>query len=406
MQTRTIPEAVSMKTTKPNTAIKKRLLTLIAAVSLAACGTAQANDLYNPDLDILGAAGANGQVNPGPDGWVINAFKSLSGTFGDGADSETFCNVQQPGGDGVFFKPFQGQTNASPALDDLLTVYFYQDNLTSPGTKYTLAGYAACEANFCGVLPAPPGQSVPQALFVIEFLDNGGNIIASNGYDLVANGMPTSGPGSMSSFHFTTPQVTAPAGTVTVRAGTDLIGAYGTTGAQSFFVDAFDLESVPPAGSPVITNQPSSETVALGGTATFTVGVSNTAGATYIWQLNGVTLSDSPGHISGSTTKTLTITGVTTNDVAHYKVLVSNSTGTARSVVVALAITGITLDPAINITGNIGDTYEVDYTTNLTAPVVWTPLFAAVKLTTSPQPVVDTAGSSSGKRFYRALFLH
>lgn len=378
---------------------------MLAALGLAVWGTAvaKANDLYNADLDILGAVGANGQLNPGPDGWVINAVKTLSGQFTDGADSETFCNVLQPGGYGLFFKPFQGQTNANPSLDDLISVYFYQDNPSSPGTKCTLSGYASCEANFCGLLPAPPGQSVPQTLFVVEFLDNGGNVIASNTFDLIANGMHTDGAGDMG--QLTTPQYTAPTGTVTVRAGASMINAYSTTGAQSFFVDAFDLESIAPAGSPVITNQPSSVTVPLGGTATFTVGVSNTTGAVYSWLKNGATVTDSAGHISGSATATLTITGVTTNDIAHYQALVSNGSGFSRSANVALAILNIHLDPAIVITGNVGDTYEVDYTTSLAPPVTWTPLMTAFKLTSSPQTVVDTSGLGSG-RFYRAVFLH
>lgn len=383
----------------------KRLPALMVVAGLAAWGTAgaSANDLYNGDLDVLGGVGANGQVNPGPDGWNINAFKTLSGTFGDGADSETFCNVQQPGGYGVFFKPFQGQTNANPALDDLLTVYFYQDSPSSPGTKATLSGYAACEPNFCGLLPAPPGQSTPKTLFVVEFLDIGGSVLSSNAYDLVVNGMPTTGAGSMAKL--TTPQYTAPANTVTVRSGAYMLGAYGTSGGQSFFVDAFDLETVPPAGSPVITNQPTSATVKLGGTTSFTVGVSNTAGAIYSWLKDGAAVSDSPGHISGSATATITITGASAADIGHYQALVSNGSGFSRSANVALAILGIGLDPAITITGKIGDTYEVDYTTSLTPPVTWTPLVSSVKLTTSPQTVVDTSGLGAG-RFYRAVFLH
>ena len=379
----------------------KRLAILSAVLGLVAWGTAvsRANDLYNGDLDILGAAGANGQINPGPDGWVINAFKTISGTFADGADSETFCNVQQPGGYGLFFKPFQGSTNANPALDDYLNVYFYQDNPSSPNTKCTLSGYASCEANCCLLDPS----QVAKALFVVEFLDAGGNIISSNAFDLVANAMPTNGPGSMA--QLTTPQYTAPAGTVTVRAGAYLLNAWGTSGAQSFFVDAFDLETVPPAGSPVITNQPSSLTVAPGATANFNVGISNTAGVTYVWQLNGVTLVNSAGHISGATTGTLTITGTAAGDLGHYQVLVSNGSGFSRSTSVALAFLNIQLDPAIIITGNIGDTYEVDYTTSLTPPVTWTPLVSTLKLTTSPQTVVDTSGLGGG-RFYRAVFLH
>ncbi len=383
----------------------KRLPALIAALSFAAWGAtvAHANDLYNGDLDILGAVGANGQLNPGPDGWVINAVKSISGSFPDGADSETFCNVQQPGGDGLFFKPFQGQTNANSALDDLLDVYFYQDNPSSPGTKCTLSGYASCEANFCGLLPAPPGQSVPQTLFVVEFLDNGGNVLSSNVFDLIANGMHTDGAGDMG--QLTTPQYTAPALTVTVRVGATLLNAYGTSGSQSFFVDAFDLESVAPAGSPVITNQPSSVTVKPGGTASFTVGISNPAGATFVWQKDGTALSDSPGHISGSGTATLTVTGASSADIGHYQAIISNGSGFSRSANVALALLNIALDPAIVITGKVGDTYEVDYTTSLTPPVTWTPLVTAFKLTTSPQTVVDSSGLGSG-RFYRAVFLH
>lgn len=379
----------------------RRLAALSALVGLVAIGTpaSRANDLYNGDLDILGAAGANGQINPGPDGWVINAFKTISGSFADGADSEGFCNVQQPGGNGLFFKPFQGSTNANPALDDYLTVYFYQDNPSSPNTKYTLSGYASCEANCCLLDPS----HFAKALFVVEFLDNGGNVISSNAIDLVANNMPTNGPGSMALL--TTPQYTAPANTVTVRVGAFMLNAWGTSGAQSFFVDAFDLESVPAPGSPVITNQPTSVTVPLGGTASFSVGVSNTAGVSYLWQSNGVAMANNPPHITGANTATLTITGVQAGDIAHYQTIVSNSFGLSRSKTAALALLNIQLDPAIIITGNIGDTYEVDYTTSLTPPVTWTPLYTTVKLTTSPQPVFDTSGLGAG-RFYRAVFLH
>ena len=306
---------------------------------------------------------------------------------------------------GVFFKPFQGTTNANPALNNLLTVRFYQDNPSSAGTKYTLSGYASCQVNYCGLFPAPPGASAPETLFVVEFLDNGGNIITSNAYDLVANGLPSTGPLPMSLF--TTPQFTAPPLTVTVRAGAFMNNAYATTGNQSFFVDALDLESVAPPGSPVITNQPASLTVGAGGNASFNVAVSNPAGATYAWYFNGspTPLADSPGHISGSGTATLTITGAGAGDIGHYQAIVSNGSGLSRSTSVALAVLGIALDPAITITGKIGDTYRVDYTTSLAPPVSWSNLISTIKLTTSPQTVVDTSGLGAG-RFYRAVFLH
>lgn len=401
MQTQTITHT-ARQAAKPK--MMRRFSAAITALAFVACAmtAGAANVLYNGDLDILGAAGANGQLNPGPDGWVINAQKTLSGAFADGADSETFCNVQQPGGDGLFFKPFQGTTNANTSLDDLLSVYFYQDNPSSPGTKYTLSGYASCEANFCELVGPAPGQAAPTTFFTVQFLDGGGNVISSNVFDLLSNNLSTNGAGAMT--QLTTPQYTAPAGTVTVRAGATLLNAYGTSGSQSFFVDAFDLEAVLPAGAPVITNQPAGITVPLGGTGQFTIGVSNTAGVGYSWTKNNVPLIDG-GNILGSATATLTVSSVTTSDVARYACNVSNSVAVIRSATVPLAITAMALEPAIVITGNVGDTYEVDYTTSLTPPVTWTVLVPSVKLTTSPQPVVDTAGLGQ-HRFYRAVFLH
>lgn len=382
----------------PGRTALKRWLALPLVFGLLTCGTAVmgANILYNGDLDILGAAGANGQVNPGPDGWNITAFKTISGPNTDGADSESWCNVQQPGGYGVFFKPFQGSTNL---VDDLLTVYFYQDNPATPGTKYTLSGYAAGEANYCGFIPRTPPV---QTLFVVEFLDSSSTVIQSNALDLITAGLPNGGPASMA--QFTMPQVTAPANTATVRAGAFMINAYSTSGSQSFFVDAFDLESVAPPGSPVITNQPVAVTASLGGTATFSVGVSNTAGVSYQWQKDTKNVSNSPGHISGATSQTLTITGVGTNDIGHYRVVVSNADGTVYSQTVPLAITGINFYPVVLVSGNIGDTYRVDYATAL-APTTWIPL-STNTLTTSPQLFLDSGSPGSNTRFYRAVYLH
>jgi len=386
-----------MNPVKPKS-LTKRLLTSIAIVGLAAygAGVANANDLSNPDLDNI-AVGP--QVNASPVGWQITAVKSISGSFSDGADSETFCNVQQPGGYGLFFKPFQGSTNVNPALDDLLTVYFYQDNPSTPGTKVSLSGYAACEPNFCGIEPAPPGGTVPLTLFVVEFLDNGGNILASNAFDLVAHGMPTTGAGSMA--QLTTPQYTAPAGTVTVRAGAFLINAYGTSGAQSFFVDAFDEESVAPPGSPAITSQPAAATVALGGNTSFTVATSPLA-TSYTWSLNGTILTDG-GHVSGSSTATLHITGASSADVGHYRVLVANNIGSVFSTIAPLAINGINLFPTITLNGTIGDTYAIQRGPTVTGPFT---SFSTNKLTTVPQYIVDFTLPVSPSEFYQEIFLH
>jgi len=370
-------------------------LTLTAALSLALGATQAigANVLYNGDMDIISSF--DGQNNPGPDGWYITAVKTLSGPNYDGADSETWCNVQQTGGYGVFFKPFQGSTNGG--LNDYITVDLYQDNPATPTTQFTLSGYAAGEANFCGFIPGPT-----KALFVVEFLDSTGTVLSSNALDLVAAGLPNSGAGSM--MQFTTPQYTAPANTATVRAGAFLIDAYSTTGAQSFFVDAFDLEATAPAGSPVITNQPSQTTVSPGTVATLSVGVSNPSGVNYQWQFYNTNIVNVPGHISGANQATLTITGASAADVGHYRVLVSNNSGSVYSQDGTLALVGFSFDPVIAVTGKLGDSYRVDYSTALD-PTTWITL-TTVKLTTSPQYVIDTGSAGYNTRFYRAVYVH
>lgn len=373
---------------------KKRLLAFSTILGLLAWGSgiANANDLSNANLDDIAISSQN---NPTPVGWTVDAFKPISGTHYDGCSSEPWCNVADPSGYGVFFKPFQGR------VGDEITVQFYQDNPATPGTKFTLSGYAAGEPNYSGFFTT--NNPLPRTLFVIAFLDAGGNGIVTNEYDLIAAGLPSGGPGSMSSFQYTTPQVTAPANTTTVRAGVTMMNAYGTTGGQSFFVDALDLTSVAPPGSPVITNQPSSATVAPGGNASFSVGVSNPAGANYQWQFYNTNIANG-GHWSGATSPTLTVTGASVSDVGHYRVLVSNGLGAVYSQTVALALLGLSVNPVVMISGKVGDKYRLDYSTAI-APTTWIPL-STNKLTLTTQSLIDfTTSGCSGNRFYRAVYV-
>lgn len=376
--------------------LTKRLLTITAVVGTAAlvAGVAQANLLFNANLDQIAISS---QINASPVGWTIDASKTISGAFFDGADSETWCNVADTNGYGLFFKPFQGDV----ASGDLLTVKFYQDNPATPATKFILSFYAAGEANYSGFFTT--NSPAPRTLAVIDFLDNQGNIIGTNEFDLIAAGLPNGGAGSMSSFQYTSPQVTAPPNTATVRAGCTIENVYGTTGAQSFFVDAFDLESTAPPGSPVITTQPVAVSVAPGSNATFTVAVSNPTGATYQWQHYATNLIDG-GSVSGATTQTLTITGASPSDTGHYRVLVSNSSGSVYSSDVTLTLVDINFFPVILLNGKIGDTYRIDWAPAVN-PTNWTPLSTNV-LSASPQLIVDTTSPRNNSRFYRAVFLH
>jgi hypothetical protein len=75
---------------------------------------------------------------------------------------------------------------------------------------------------------------------------------------------------------------------------------------------------------PTITTQPQSLTVTNGDNAGFTVVASGVPAPTYQWRKDGT-------NISGATSDSYTITGVTTNDAGGYDVVVANAAGAITS---------------------------------------------------------------------------
>jgi hypothetical protein len=96
---------------------------------------------------------------------------------------------------------------------------------------------------------------------------------------------------------------------------------------------------------PQIITQPTSQSVAVGANATFSVAAAGSAPLSYQWQMDGVNLGNS-AHYSGATSSTLTITGVGTGDVGSYRVVVSNPFGTINSATVTLAVQQLNCSPA------------------------------------------------------------
>ena len=85
------------------------------------------------------------------------------------------------------------------------------------------------------------------------------------------------------------------------------------------------------SAAPVITDQPSRLTVAMGGTATFTVGVFGSAPLLYQWRWNGT-------NIPAATNATFTLSHAQTGDAGNYSVVVSNTFGFAISADAALSV--------------------------------------------------------------------
>jgi len=198
---------------------RKRLLALVAVLGLVAWGSGVANaQLINGTMD---AVSVSSQVLPTPTSWTV--VSTLPGTpgFNDGASSEPWNNVADPGGFGVFVKTFFGDV-----VGPKLTVHLYQDTVGTPGITYTLTGWVGSGPGYSG--EAPGSGTLTQ--FGLEFLDAGSSVIGGSVLSLgpaqltLVNGNPFD-------YASYTVMATAPAGTVSVRSRFSMIDGYDVPGA-------------------------------------------------------------------------------------------------------------------------------------------------------------------------------
>jgi pectate lyase len=125
--------------------------------------------------------------------------------------------------------------------------------------------------------------------------------------------------------------------------------------------------TLPPSSTaPGITNQPQSLTVAVGASANFLVGAGGTAPLTYFWSFN----TNTP---VGGNSSTLSLPNVQPSDAGSYRVVVSNSVGTATSSVATLTVLippAITANPT-NLTVVAGSSPSFQVTANGSAPLYY-----------------------------------
>jgi len=143
------------------------------------------------------------------------------------------------------------------------------------------------------------------------------------------------------------------------------------------------------ASSSLITSQPSSTSVNPGGNATFTV--TDPAGSWVQWYRDGKPIAgaNSPSY--------------TTSIVGTYYAIVGNSSGSVVSGSVTLSTTSIALYAGLTVTGPVGTSYTIQYTTSLSGTPVWTTL-GSLTLTSSSMLYLDTTtAANQALRYYRAV---
>src|SRR5919109_384593 len=119
---------------------------------------------------------------------------------------------------------------------------------------------------------------------------------------------------------------------------------------------------------PTIMTEPSSETVAAGQTATFTVTANGGGPLSYQWLKNGT-------DISGATAASYTTPSTeSSDDGSEYSVVVSNSAGSVTSSIATLTVGAVAVAPTItkepaNQTVTAGQTAAFTVTATGTAPL-------------------------------------
>jgi len=144
------------------------------------------------------------------------------------------------------------------------------------------------------------------------------------------------------------------------KGGANIAGAtsssYTITGVSSGSAGSYSVVATNSAGSvtsssavltvttvsvaPAITTQPVSQSVTAGGNVTFSVVASGSPTPTYQWKKGGT-------NISGATSSSYTITGVSTGNAGTYTVVATNSAGSVTSSGAVLSVTTVNSAPSI-----------------------------------------------------------
>lgn len=157
------------------------------------------------------------------------------------------------------------------------------------------------------------------------------NVVATAGsssisYQWMLNGAPISGAtaATLSLSRVTSAQ----AGSYTVTL---------TTGAGSVTSNSATL-TVNPASPPAFATQPVSQSVTVGASVTFSVGVSGLPAPTLQWRKDGV-------NISGATSGSYTISSAAIADAGDYSVVATNASGSVTSNLAKLSVTTPVVTP-------------------------------------------------------------
>jgi uncharacterized repeat protein (TIGR03803 family) len=160
--------------------------------------------------------------------------------------------------------------------------------------------------------------------------------------------------------------------------------------------------------SPFYSLQPSNQTVRAGGMVIFTASVYGDPPFVFQWYFDQTPVGP---QTTGTNVTSLTLTDVGTNQAGNYTVELFNGSGSLMSSNAVLTVIppptlGLQIlagYPALSLYGTLGNSFVVQFNTNL-ATTNWINLLSLTNLSTNPYQFLDPAGAGQPARFYRAFF--
>jgi hypothetical protein len=161
---------------------------------------------------------------------------------------------------------------------------------------------------------------------------------------------------------------------------------------------AMNWGAPPPTAVTIPSVSPTNESVALGSQVLLTISAFGTPPLSYQWFFGS-------NSIPGATKSWLVLSNAQSSQSGVYTVVVTNSTSSATSPPMTLNVLPAMvfhLVPAIDVQGDLGSTYRIDYVNSVGPTNSWTPL-ATVTVTNRPQYYVDLSAIGQPARLYRLV---
>ena len=286
---------------------------------------------------------------------------------------------------------------------------FDSTNGANPATGLTLGP----DGNFYGTTPTG-GSAVGLSLGVIYRLNLPPSIITQPSNQIVAVGSDASftvilfgtAPFTYQWLSNGTPITDATNGTLTVPDVTaSSAGNYQVIITNAWGSATSSIAALTLGISPTITNQPLSETVPIGGTATFSVSAAGTPPLAYQWYFNTNT------SLPGANNAALSFGPVLSNEAGQYQVIVTSPYGSATSSAAALTVLlqpncyGISNSGSGTVTlllaSTPNSTNRLWAATNLSLPLAqWQPLSTNAADATGLFQFTDTNTGDTPAKFY------